>query len=154
MNKLVALLLFLMTCVCFAAGQPVFEEEDEEQNPKPKDLVASKSVETKSIGKVHVIVRKDGHVLAKPFIIELRPECDSKVRDWKQLKVRDMESACKVDIGSLKFSEAKSEITIKLHETDAEDYLRRSLRNPGEVVPKCNVTPTLFTFDLKDICKR
>ena len=143
-----------MTSVSFAAGNHALEEETEDPNPKPKDLLASKSVQTKAAGKVHVIVRKDGHVLAKPFIVEFRPECEGKVRDWKQLKVRDMESACKVDVASLKYSEAKSEITIEIHDTDAEDYLRRSLSNPGEVIPKCNVRPTVFTVDLKDICKR
>lgn len=148
MKKLIVCLIMLAIQVAFAG-----EEEDGSVNPSPKHLVTTKVLATKAAGKVHVVLRNDGHVLAKPFMVEFRPECKGKQTDWKQLRVADMESACKVEINSLAVNDAKGEITVKLYETDAEDYRRRSERSPGEVVPKCLNTPTVFTVNVANLCR-
>jgi hypothetical protein len=121
--------------------------------PKPEDVIAVKTFETEAQGKVHVVIRKDGHVLAKPFIVEIRPQCKSKKTNWRELRVADMESACKVEVESLSMAVDRGEITIQIHDTDAEDYRRRSLRSPGRVVPKCLKQPTLFTVPLANLCR-
>jgi hypothetical protein len=121
--------------------------------PKSEDVVAVKTFETEEQGKIHVVIRKDGHVLAKPFIVEIRPQCKSKKTAWREIRVADMESACKVEIESLSMAVDRGEITIQIHDTDAEDYRRRSLRSPGRVIPKCMKQPTIFTIPLANLCR-
>jgi hypothetical protein len=129
-------------------------ESHSKQSGKSARAPIVRTFETQAQGKIHVVIRSDGHVLAKPYIVEVRPQCKSKKTNWKELPVVDMESACKVEVESLQISVERGEITIQIHDTDAEDYRRKSFRSPGKVVPVCSPQAKTFSIPLASLCEK
>jgi hypothetical protein len=132
---------------------PFAARAHQEHQPKGATEPVVRTFETKDQGKIHVVIRSNGHVLAKPYVVEIRPQCKSTKSDWRSLRVVDMESACKVDIESLSLSVERREISIQIYDTDAEDYRLKSFRNPGKVKPVCLKQPKNFTVSLDNLCE-
>ncbi len=148
MKPLIALTFFIIAS--FLA--PSFVRAHEGDAIDAKDVYLEKLIQTKQWGPVHLIVRKNDHVLAQPFTVEIRPQCKQKVANWRELNVVDVTSACKVDLKSVKFIEAKNEIEIMINVPDSERYLYESYRKAGNATPTCLKQSQIHTFYLTGLC--
>jgi hypothetical protein len=103
-------------------------------------------------GSVHVVIRNDGHTTGKPFLVELRPDCEGN-GDWTKLPVVDVESACEVAISSTKINKSGSQIILNVKGPNQKAYNSGNLKVLKSNSPLCDPNPKQHRFDISTFCK-
>lgn len=103
-------------------------------------------------GRVHVLVHKNGHTLGKPFVIEIRPDCEGNA-DWNKLPVMDVESACEVSVSSTKINKAGNEIIVRIKGPDQKAYNSGDLKILKSKASICSKEIKEQRFDISSFCK-
>lgn len=101
--------------------------------------------------KVFALIRKDGHVLNRPFVLEVRAACrEYESQDWSALKVGEQESLCGVDPSTLRLE--GDAILIDYVEPDAAHYKAQIEKRVKRVKPRCLKERKTLRLALKSLC--
>lgn len=121
---------------------------------KVDDLVGFKSFDVPSpVHRVFALIRKDGHLINRPFILELRASCEPfSGSNWATLKVGDSESLCGVDPKSLNYDAKTGEITAEYVEPDAEFYKEQIGRKTRNIKQRCLKERKTLRLPLARLC--
>ena len=146
---------FAFTVAIGSAGS-VFAHGGDSKNPSADDLVEAKTFgvadKTKTKKSLHVVIRKDGHLIGKPFIIEIRADCRGSGASWRKLEVGDMESACGVRRETLKYDPDNASVQIEYFDTDADAFNEESLHARDPVSPRCETKTKTFQVKFSELC--
>ena len=105
------------------------------------------------VGKLFVTIRKDGHLLGKPFNVELRPQCGQKKSAVADLRVVDMESACRLDKESLSWDPNLKKLSLRMWDVAAQDHSLKVLSQQSTQSIPCEGNAKTFVFDLSNLCR-
>ncbi|MBX3017541.1 MAG: hypothetical protein KF767_06620 [Bdellovibrionaceae bacterium] len=102
--------------------------------------------------KVFALIRKDGHSMNRPFVLEIRAACrEYASQDWSALKVGDQESLCGVDPSSLRLD--GDAVVIEYVEPDAEFYKEQIGKRVKKIKQRCLKERKTLRLSLQHLCK-
>ena len=104
-------------------------------------------------GSVYVVIRKDGHIAARPYIIELRPSCGAQNADWRTLQVADSRSVCDIAPETSTLNESYS-ISVMVRDVNSAK-LEKSQRMTASKsdINVCNTKGRAEKISTRDFCK-
>ncbi len=109
------------------------------------------------VGTLAVSIRKDGHLLGEPYVIELRPSCGTRNLSVSQLMTKhaqDVKSACLAYSDTVKFDKEQNKITVTIQEVDYAYQSDFILKHPKQVTrTRCLPDLVTYEFDLLNLCK-
>lgn len=115
------------------------------------DISVEKSIELPSgQGRVHLLIRTDGHAMGAEHLIQLRPLCGQE--PWRRVRPKVNESFCEILPQSLKYDPSKNEIQIEARDPDSEAYNRDTLRDPENAVVRCLGDTRKVVYSLEKFC--
>lgn len=105
-------------------------------------------------GKAYVVARKAGHLIGRPFQVEVRLDCEGSGQDVQSLKVQDSYSVCDLDPESLKINQAQTAIALKTKDADIETYNDRIAQGETNVDALCAKETKVLKFSLRNLCAK
>lgn len=118
------------------------------------DLLTFKSFDVAApVHRVFVLVRKDGHSINRPFVVEVRPTCEKGVENWSILKVADSESLCGVDPQSIKYDPKTNSVQIDYVEPDAQFYRDQISKKIKKIKERCLSERQTLSLPLDRLCR-
>lgn len=128
-QRLVLLLFLLFT----------MPEKAHAHSPRAEHIVTMKDFAVPNpANKVFVLIRKDGKMINRPFVLELRALCGaSETSPWSDLEVNDSESLCGVDPKSIAYDPESNEIRVEYFEPDTDFNARKPSDKAGKGKQHC-----------------
>lgn len=135
---------------------PFGSTADEGHELTVDDIVSFKSFDVKPpVHKVFVLIRKDGHSMNRPFVIEVRPTCAPQIsEEWAKFEVRDGSSVCGMDPKSLKYDSKANEIKIDYVEPDVAFYQSQIDSKVKKIKQRCLKERKTMSFSIAQLCAK
>lgn len=103
-------------------------------------------------GSVFVIIRKDGHAPARPYIIELRPACGADVTEWRNLQVVDSRSVCDIAPDTSSLVQNQAEISVMVRDVNSAKMEKTMRMTASEAQNVCTSKGRVERLSIKDFC--
>lgn len=139
MKKLIYALTFLLATSITTTVRADEGDDDDDDAVTAADVVLDKNfAPSANVGAVHLLIHKAGHLIGKPYVIEVSEMCPVAGSTASEDRVIDTTSACDVAVNSLQFDAVRSELSV----------LVRDANEDGVCLPK----PKRVVFELSSGC--
>ncbi|MCB0377460.1 MAG: hypothetical protein KDD33_03120 [Bdellovibrionales bacterium] len=104
-------------------------------------------------GKAFLVVRKDEHLLGRPFQVEVRAQCPGDASQVEDLAIKDSYSVCDLEPDSVKLNKKRSALALKTKEANVAAYEDQIAKGNMSAGVDCMRTTKILKFSLTDLCK-
>ncbi len=118
-------------------------------------IVVFKSFEVAApVHRLFALIRKDGHAINRPFVLELRGACRGSFAEsaWASLRVGDQESLCGVDPATLAYDSASGAVVLEYLEPDADFYKEQIGRKASKIKQRCLKERKVLRLPVARLC--
>ncbi len=139
--------------LCIYLPHALANAHDEAEGPSQEYRVLKQLALNSGI-KAAVVVKEGGHLIGRPFQVELRVRCEGASSDVLQWPVHDSFSVCDMSPESVKVNRQMTAVALKAKVADLAHYDQQINDSASDPEVRCHKQTHIKKFSLKSLCPK
>lgn len=130
------------------------EDGHDHSDAMSSEVLLSRENLARNRGHMYIVYHTNGHSNGHEHVLELRPDCLKRAKDFRKLEVKNLKTACELLPNTARFFADKELVTVEGYDLNFEEQQKNMKRNPPITEPVCETRKKLFALPTSKLCRK